>query len=178
MGAMNVQHSSATNEWGTPPSILAMVREVLGPIDFDPASSVRWNAAVEAKRFLTEKDDGLSAPWLPGTLYCNPPGGKIGNQSKTSLFWQRLMRHRDEGELEHAIFMAFSAEALQNTQGKGVLPIMAFPFCVPAKRIRFVAVGVEKFQPSHSNVIAYVPGKLDLTGRFQSVFSQLGWCTT
>ncbi len=174
---MNIQHSSATPEWGTPENILELVRKVLGTIDFDPASSVKWNASVGAKAFLTERDDGLKADWLPGTLYCNPPGGKIGNSSKTALFWKRLMTHRESGQLEHAIFMAFSAEALQNTQGKGVLPIMHFPFCVPAKRIRFVALGVEKFQPSHSNVIAYVPGTLDKSELFRETFSSLGCCT-
>ncbi len=173
---MNIQHSSATPEWGTPENIIELVRAVLGRIDFDPASSPRWNATVQADKFLTERDDGLSAPWAPGALYCNPPGGKIGNHSKTAMFWKRLMSHREEGSLEHAIFMAFSAEALQNTQGKGVLPIMAFPFCVPAKRIRFVSVGVEKIQPSHSNVIAYVPGTTDKSDLFREVFSRLGWC--
>ncbi len=86
------------------------------------------------------------------------------------------MRHRRGGLLTHALFMAFSAESLQNTQGKDEPPMLAFPFCIPAKRIQFVSRGVEKTQPSHSNAVIYVPGKVDNTDKFVEVFSALGVC--
>lgn len=173
---MNVQHSSRSDTWYTPAYIIALVREVLGPIDLDPASDSRANAVVQASSYLTESDDGLVQPWGSGSIYLNPPGGKKGNKSLAGLFWARLMEHRHKPDFKHAIFMAFSAEALQNTQGKSTPSIMEFAICVPSKRVRFVYPGVEKSSPSHSNVVVYVPGYLDETDRFLSVFKTLGAC--
>lgn len=173
---MNIQHSSRNDTWFTPVSIIKMARAVLGQIDLDPASDAIANQDVQATEFITAAQCGLATPWTYGSIWLNPPGGKIGNRSRTGLFWEKLMRHRDSGLLTHAIFMAFSAEALQNTQGKTTLPMMAFPFCVPAKRIQFVFRGVEKTQPSHSNAVVYVPGILDKTEKFLEVFSELGAC--
>jgi hypothetical protein len=150
-----------------------LVKQVFdgGLIDLDPASDVQWNRNVGAAAFFTKDSDGLKQDWF-GRVFVNPPGGKTGNKSNTSLFWQKLMAQRIN--IQEAIFLAFSAEALQNTQNKDCAPIMAFSFCVPSKRLRFVARGVEKFAPSHSNVVVYVPGAVDNTTKFVNVFSALG----
>jgi hypothetical protein len=64
---------------------------------------------------------------------------------------------------------------LQNTQGKGVPAIMDFPFCVPAKRLHFLAEGnIQPEAPSHSNVIVYVNGTRDATATFSRVFASVG----
>ena len=175
---MNIQHSSRQDCWYTPPQILEMAREVLGAIDLDPASDAWGNETVKAEKFFTQAECGLTQNWSfsddPLTVWLNPPGGKVGNKSQTALFWGKLMDMRRTGGLKHAVFMAFSAEALQNTQGKGTPCLMDFPFCIPAKRIRFVSRGVEKFAPSHSNAIVYVPGTVNESGKFRNVFTQLG----
>lgn len=171
---MNIQHSSRTDLWYTPLPIVVAARDVLGPIDLDPASDEFGNARVGAARYLTREMDGLTTPWVGRTVFCNPPGGKKGNKSNTALFWARLMAHREAVELDHAIFLAFSAEALQNTQGKGVPPIMAFPFCVPAQRLAFDSREGPGKDPSHSNVIVYVPGTVDRTETFRAVFAKFG----
>jgi hypothetical protein len=174
---MNIQHSSRTDLWYTPAPIIEMARSVLVTIDFDPASDAAANTAVGARTYRTEENSSLEGSWPDDvSIWLNPPGGKVGNRSKTGLFWERLMAHRTEGKLRHAIFLAFSAEALQNTQGKSCAPIMAFPFCVPAKRIRFVSPDGVKSAPSHSNVIVYVPGTVDRTDHFMETFWDLGWC--
>lgn len=173
---MNVQHSSRSDEWYTPVTILERVHKVLAYIDFDPASSYAANTRVQAKEFLTREEDGLNAEWSGRTIFCNPPGGKIGNQSKTALFWDKLMRYREKSEeFDHAIFLAFSLEALQVTQHRSNLAIAQFPFCVPSERIRFdLPDGSTPTAPSHSNMIVYVPGKLNNTDLFYEVFSPLG----
>ncbi len=172
---MNIQHSSRTDCWYTPLDILERVRRVIGPIEFDPASDRFGNMRVGAKTYFskTSQSDGLSLGWPEGTnIFCNPPGGKRGNQSMTALFWARLMSYRPV--IKEAIFLCFSAEALQNTQGKGVPSICRFPFCVPKRRIRFVNEQGEGASPSHSNVIVYVPGSLNNTVQFESTFADLG----
>lgn len=171
---MNIMHSSRSDCWNTPKEIIEMVKAVLGEIDFDPASSSHANLTVEAKEFYSSSS--LSRHWIEGAVYLNPPGGKVGNKSQTGLFWERLMQHASEPlehGFSHGIFMAFSIEALQNTQRKGCKAIVDFPICIPAKRIRFDG-HIGKIAPSHSNAIVYVPGYLDKTKTFKEVFSQLG----
>lgn len=71
---MTAQHSSESNEHYTPKYIVEPVRETLGGIDLDPATTERANRIVKAKRIFTAADDGLSKRWS-GTVFLNPPGG-------------------------------------------------------------------------------------------------------
>lgn len=171
----NIQHSSRSDEWYTPAYLVELAREVLGEIELDPASSEAANKTVRAKRYLTEQDDALSCCWTktPVSIYINPPGGKLGNKSMTALFWQRLLDVRCAGLLDHAVFMGFSLEHLAVTQGC-TQSMVEFPFCIPAKRIRFVSPDGCFNSPTHSNVIVYVPGLTNVTSRFKEIFSQLG----
>ena len=89
------QHSSKTDLWYTPLPIVEMARAVLGGIiNLDPASDAFGNSRVEANMYFTEEHDGLQHPWY-GQIFCNPPGGKLGNKSRMKLFWQKLMRTRE-----------------------------------------------------------------------------------
>lgn len=63
---------NSNNEWYTPPKILERVREVLGYIDVDPASSDKAQKAVKAKTYYTKENDGLKFSW-EGKVWCNPP---------------------------------------------------------------------------------------------------------
>lgn len=175
MPGMNIQHSSRSDAWYTPLEVVTAAQRVLGPIDLDPASDEFGNARVGARYFLTKEMDGLNTPWIPGTIFLNPPGGKVRNRSQMELFWRRLMAHRDEGQLTHAVFVAFSLEAAQSTQRDGQGGIMRFPLCVPSKRLAFDSRTGKGQAPSHSNAIVYVPGKLDRTAQFIAEFSWFGF---
>ncbi len=171
---MNIQHSSKTDEWYTPIAILDKARLVLGDIDLDPASDEFGNSRVRAKRYLTKAEDGLLTTWKASraTIFCNPPGGKRGNQSMTALFWKKLMAERES--ICDAIFLCFSLEAMQNTQDKGCMSVGEFPFCIPRKRIRFEQRSGVGPSPSHSNVIVYVPGIVNRQSEFRYTFNDLG----
>jgi DNA N-6-adenine-methyltransferase (Dam) len=184
---MNIQHSSATDQWYTPTDILDRVRTVLSPIDLDPASDAYGNERVRAAEYFTAEQDGLAQVWS-GTVFLNPPGGKIpkgeksGGKSKGKLFWEKLLAERDADRIRHAIFLAFSIEALQNTQTKAFpYGIAAFPVCIPAQRIHFHLPGFHlpgsaKDSPSHANGIVYVPSAIDKTHLFVKTFSPIGAC--
>jgi hypothetical protein len=175
---MNIQHSSRTDQWGTPVTVLALVHKVLGQIDLDPASNEKFNMAVQATHFYTKEIDALSlSHWHAGSVFLNPPGGKTDNRSNTELFWSHLMGQRQAGRVTHAIFMAFSLEALQTTQRDGQGGALRFPLCIPRKRIKFVdSYGAPGPAPSHSNAIVYVPGTIDKTDLFLKTFKSLGAC--
>lgn len=172
---MNIQHSMRNDSWRTPQHVVDLVRRVLGVIELDPASSEQANRTVCAEQYYTRQDDALSFDWQTGcSIYLNPPGGRKGRDSMTRLFWRKLMAERERG-FKHAIFAMFSVEGLQTTQGD-VPPAMSFPLCVPSKRIRWVHPTEDKAAPSHSNAFVYVPGSMDQTSCFLSVFSELGCC--
>jgi hypothetical protein len=170
----SIQLSSRSEEWYTPPYVIALVHKVLGTIDLDPASSEQANKVVRATRIITK--NSLTAEWtegVPVSVYLNPPGGKVGNKSNTALFWQKLMDLRDSGMLEHAIFMGFSLEHLSVTQSCS-LSLCDFPIVIPKRRIKFVSPEGLFNSPTHSNVIAYVPGLTNNTTQFKHTFGVLG----
>jgi len=56
----HVSEASGENEWYTPPEYVKAVREIMGGIDCDPASSEKANRTIKADTFFTIDDDGLS----------------------------------------------------------------------------------------------------------------------
>lgn len=172
---MNIKHSSESEDWYTPIEIVDMVHEVLGNIKLDPASCEEANIRIQANRIYTKEDDALSQEWAARSIYLNPPGGKNpsrGYKSNTVMFWDKLMK----SQFGHAIFMAFSIEALQATQKCG-LSMLDYPICVPKSRLRFdKPCGTKSNSPTHSSVIAYVPAEVDRTDLFIKTFSKLGAC--
>lgn len=64
--------------WTTPSWVLDRLYTVVGgSFDLDPCSPTkdRARAPVQARRYHTEDDDGLSKPWR-GAVYMNPPYGR------------------------------------------------------------------------------------------------------
>jgi hypothetical protein len=176
---MNVQHLSKSSDWRTPTEILDAVRELFGgTIDLDAASDEKANERVKASRWLGPEYDALKHPW-PGasSVFLNPPGGKTGKHSQTKLFWNKLVTEMDLGKHGHAVFLAFSIEALQTCQDGG-FEMLLFPLCVPYKRLKFVSSdeNVVANSPSHANVIVYVPGYKDETEHFVEIFGRFGAC--
>jgi ParB family transcriptional regulator, chromosome partitioning protein len=171
----NIQHSSRTDQWFTPTYLVEKARNVLGMIDLDPASCEQANNTVKATNYFDTDSDGLKSVWgtSPKSIYLNPPGGKLGNKSLTRLFWEKLVDFRDQGLLEHAIFMGFSLEQLQTTQNCKVA-IGNFPICIPSKRVRFVSPEGTFNSPTHANVICYVPGLTNATSLFVEEFLDVG----
>lgn len=98
---MNAKHLCQTDSHYTPKIYLDAVREVLGGVDLDPASSETANETVQATNYFTEEQNGLAQRWS-GNVFCNPPGGRLDNKSIPKLFWQKLMDSRNS--IDHAIF--------------------------------------------------------------------------
>lgn len=186
---MNAQHSSGSQEWLTPIWLLEGVKEVLGTIDLDPASSAFANRRVKATHFLTHKEDGLRTPWgsrgAPLSFFCNPPGGTvilprldggIGRPaSSQAMFWRQAMSQVDLGHVSHGIFLSFSLEALSRTQTLTCRAMTDYPICIPPKRIRYDDQhGNPGASPTHASALIYVPGKIDRSGLFARVFQKAG----
>jgi ParB family chromosome partitioning protein len=169
--------SSKTDEWYTPSYLIELSREVLGSIDLDPASCEYANQTVKAKRFIDSLEDGLAADWsgFPVSVFLNPPSGKSQGKSLMKQFWEKLLKFRESGMLQHAIFIGFSLEQLQVTQNCSQA-IGDFPLCIPSKRVKFLSKEGTFNSPTHGQVITYLPGITNNTSKFYEVFSPLGTC--
>jgi hypothetical protein len=180
-------------EWFTPGDYVEAAREVLGSITLDPASHAEANRIVRARRFFTEEQNGLRRSWgRRQRVLLNPPGGSV------PAFWHRLIYAWRAGELEAAIWIGYSLEQLQTLQGYDVPNPLAFPICIPSRRIAFVestekrrlrfkAIDEENrgrrreglelrprkdaAQPSHANYVTYI-GRAP--ARFAKVFGAFG----
>lgn len=183
----NVQHSSESVEHFTPVDIVSRARLVLdGPIDLDPASCEEANQVIQARRFFTEEDDGLTQPWKARRVFVNPPGGIIKEpgrrqESRARLWWEKSIEEWQAGRARCVIFLAFSIELFKSSQMNSIAGYM-FPFVVPRVRIPFdywdAEAGERKAgqQPTHSNAVILLPDPREPGGinRFAKYFEDVG----
>jgi hypothetical protein len=154
-------------------------------IDLDPASCAQANdEVVQATRFFTPEDDGLTQRW-GGRVWLNPPGGKDDRaRSRTKIWWIKLCEEYLAGRVSQALFLAFNVEFLQVSQAGCPVAAMSLPFCIPAKRLCFfyVEAGTKRLKigggPTHANAIIYMPDRDDegSAWRFREAFRALGAC--
>lgn len=135
-------------EYYTPPKIIAAAHMLLGTIDLDPASSLKANETVKAKRIYTEADNGLALPW-DGNVWMNHPFSRQGNREWIG----KLVEEYGNGRVYAAVCICFAAVNAQWFQ-----PLLHLPQFFPAQRINYlypdgtVARGVTK-----DSVITYFP---------------------
>jgi ParB family transcriptional regulator, chromosome partitioning protein len=91
---------SESNEWFTPPEILARVRAVLGTIDLDPASCAAAQERVRARRYFSREDDGLTKSWA-GRVWLNPPY----ERNRVNAFVDKLVHEVESGSVTRAILL-------------------------------------------------------------------------
>jgi ParB family chromosome partitioning protein len=127
---VHVAQATGQPEWYTPPEYIEAAREVLGGIDLDPASSAIAQQTVQAERFYTAEDDGLSQDWR-GRVWLNPPY----NVDLVGRFVAKLCAHVQAGDVPAAVLLTNNAtetrwfqEAYRVCRAK----------CFPQGRIRFL----------------------------------------
>jgi hypothetical protein len=150
-------------EWYSPALYVKAGRRVLGgTIDLDPASCAEANQVVQAKRFYTREQDGLSLPWY-GRIWLNPPYGGMA-----ALFVDRLIAELALGEVTAAIIVA-NAKACD---AKWFQPLWNGVLCFADHRIDFTSGdGQPGSRPNHGTVFAYFgPDE----GRFADEFRAFG----
>jgi ParB family chromosome partitioning protein len=180
------KHSAKSAEHYTPPWIIDKARAVMGGIDLDPASNAFVNrSTVKATRLHSQEDDGLAQAWA-GSVFLNPPGGRIGGKSNAGIWWAKLLHEYAVGAVTQAIFVAYSLELMQTAQPRGVLPPQAFPFCVPRTRVRYLVRDGDTLtagdSPPNASAVVYLPRRVadDLddetcVAAFKSIFSEQGY---
>jgi hypothetical protein len=91
--------SSRTDDWFTPPHVIARVVAVLGSIDLDPCSDDA--RTVPAAVHYDRRIDGLAGPWH-GKVFCNPP---YGRGSVIPRWLEKFAGERDCGRMHEGILL-------------------------------------------------------------------------
>ncbi len=137
--------SSEAVEWYTPPQYIAAVREVLGGIDLDPASSLQANKVVKAKQFCGKDSDGLTCDW-PGRVFLNPPYG-----GASAAFATKLVQQYEAGPTSAAILLVNA----NSTDAGWFQPLWAYTLCFTNHRIDFVSPAGEGSGSTHGSAFVY-----------------------
>jgi hypothetical protein len=197
------QHLSNSADHQTPEYIVEPSRKVLGAIDLDPASCEEANRVVRATSYFAPPHDGLTFAW-DGRVFLNPPGGSLvitkkmrallseeeanelaerfaaeserwKTKSRAVAWWRKLTEEWLEQRTREAIFVGFSLDILQASQGEEAWPdVLKFPLCVPEKRIAFNSNGEPGKMPTHGNVVVYLPDSPGDSAKFEAAFKSIG----
>ena len=159
----HVAQNTGNNEWYTPSEYVEAARMVLGAFDMDPASSPIANGTVQAEKFYTAEDDGLTLPWS-GRVWMNPPyeAGLIDK------FADKLVAEFNDGNVTQAIVLVNNAT---ETRWFHTMASVASAFCFPKGRIRFVSPNGVLGAPLQGQAIIYIGANPD---KFIDVFRALG----
>lgn len=158
--------TTGNDEWYTPRNIMVRARNVLGVIDLDPASCAEANEEVQATRYYTKEDDGMSLPWF-GRVWCNPPYGRLASQ-----FTQRLLVEYAQGNVTEGIILV-NANALGAKWGQLLWDFTVV--CSPSARIHFLKPGGGHTSSTHGSLVGYVGSN---PATFAAEFSPLGRIAT
>jgi phage N-6-adenine-methyltransferase len=152
------------DEWYTPPYVLEAVRDVLGEIDLDPASSYEAQKRVRANHYFTDAQDALAQHWW-GRIFLNPPysRGKIGK------FVDKLLEEINAGRAKEVILLV---DNCADTQWFRKAARAATTVCFTEGRIKFITPeGKAPGSPPKGQCFLYYGAHPE---RFKNRFQRLG----
>lgn len=150
------------DEWYTPDEYLESARKVLGKIDLDPASTSVAQEIIQAKKFYTKDDDGLTKRWF-GTVWLNPPY----SYPLVELFTSHAIKQYEKGNVKAAIVLTNNCTDAAWFQSL----VERFPVCFTRGRISFWQPNQKSFAARQGQVFFYM-GKNNTS--FIDEFSQYG----
>ena len=150
----------------TPARFVEAVREVLGQIDLDPASSAIAQGIVKAKDFFSERDDGLAQPWR-GCVFLNAPYSR----DLLPRFVSKLNTEIQCGNTTQAVLLT---NAGTDTDWFDTALRTCSSVCFTNGRIRFLLPNNEEIgTPTQGQCFFYFGTQPD---RFEQVFHRIGPC--
>ena len=163
---MNLTGNAPNDERYTPPSIIRLVRRVMGGIDCDPATCEAAQAVVKASTWYGKDDDGRNRPFI-GRVFLNPP-------YSSPLLYQfvlALLRERAAGRCTEAIVLTNNA-----TETRAIQTLMRGCDCVCliVGRVAFLGADLDGKTGGYQGQILTYFGKR--AARFARVMSEVGTC--
>ncbi len=159
----HVSQNTGENEWYTPPEIVDAAREVMGGIDFDPASSTAANKVVGATDFYTKENSGLDVTW-EGRVWLNPPYVS----DLVARFTEKLCAEYLADNISEAVLLVNNATETAWFQHTAAV---ANAVCFHAGRISYWHPDRTSKTPLQGQAILYFGANTD---KFNLVFRKLG----
>lgn len=160
----HIMNNSGNNEWYTPKEYIEAAREVMGDIDYDPATSDMANKIVGAKRYDTIESNGLMSAWH-GRVWLNPPYAA----DLVSQFIGKLKAEVISKRVTEAIVLVNNAT---ETIWFNMLIEIATAFIFPNTRVKFYLPDGKTGTPLQGQAIIYIGANSEL---FMNVFKRFGW---
>jgi phage N-6-adenine-methyltransferase len=150
------------NEWYTPADYVALVRQLLGAIDVDPASCEYAQQTVQAATYYTKADDGLAHEWI-GRVFLNPPY----SFPEVQQFTDKLIAEYESRNTDEAILLVNNC-----TDAAWFQRLLArYPVCFTAGRISFERPDAEQFATRQGQAFFYLGKQVQ---RFAEIFNVIG----
>ncbi|MGO9056411.1 MAG: DNA N-6-adenine-methyltransferase [Candidatus Binataceae bacterium] len=138
---------------------------MLGAIDLDPASNRDAQKIIQAKRFFTKDDEGLTKQWR-GRMWLNPPY----SAELIRMFIDKLIAEFEAGRVTEAIVLV--NDCTEDDWFQSLAQVAHVMFM--RKRISFWRSGDDEANsPFRGNAIFYLGPKPD---KFFSVFAEMAYC--
>lgn len=147
-GITHGTQDTGMDEWYTPEKYVGSARKVLGHIELDPASSAEAQETVQAKRYLTIKDNALEHEWKADTVWMNPPY----STEKVLDFILKLVSELETGNVGSAILLTNS---LTDTSWFHIAEAAANLICFTRGRIKFIKEGEAGGSPTFGQAFFY-----------------------
>lgn len=154
-----------SNEWYTPARYIEAARAVMGGIDLDPASCELANHTVQATRYYSKEDDGLSKDWY-GRVWLNPPYGRMYKGTGTTAFVTRLIEEYAKGTVEQAIILT-----MMGMYANWFFRLLQYPVCFLGQKPLFCLPDGTITKHGFAACCTYLGPH---ESRFIEVFSQFG----
>jgi len=159
----HVGHATGESEWYTPVEYIIAARIVMGGIECDPASSKIANKIVEAIKYYTAKDDGLTKKWGK-TVWMNPPYA----QPACSQFTSTLAKKFSEGEVKQACVLVNNAT---ETAWFQEILSLSKAVCFIGGRVKFLDPQGKPGAPLQGQALLYFGTHID---KFRKEFQSFG----
>src|SRR5690242_5917141 len=130
---MQIITSHQSQDWYTPPYIVDAVREVLGRITLDPASSAVPQQWIKADWFYGIEDDGFALEWDAKTVFLNPPYGKTAGSSNQAAWSGAMVERFLLGQFEQGILLINSTHGYKWYEELWT----RYTVCLARERIKF-----------------------------------------
>lgn len=165
----NVRGTQGTgeNEWYTPDEHLELVRQVLGTIELDPASSENANRIVKAQHYFDQEDDALTRDWH-GKVWLNPPYA----QPLIQQFVEKLVAEYTGNRVTEAILLTHN---YTDTNWFHTAASAAAATCFTRGRIKFYQPDGTIAAPTQGQAFSYFGENVN---KFAEVFEPIGFVVT
>ena len=174
----HLEQGTGNNERYTPDYIIQAVRQVVGDIELDPASSATANEIIQAQRYYTVELNGLAQDWTAETLWMNPPYSR----GDIDAFVEKLASEVKRGAVKRALVITHNAT---ETRWCRALLDNCAAFCLLKERVDFSTPGEQGSGTLRGQIVFLLGDKVrpvrqggkanwDWVQRFNLAFSELG----